>query len=387
MKQFLRVAPAVLWMCGVLTAVSANTGSFTVVQICDPQLGMTDYRENICSFEQVVKQVNLLNPEFAVICGDLVNTTNDVSFFDFAKIRNEFSVPCYCVPGNHDLGGCPTTNSLARYRKLFGEDYFTVRRPGFRFLMLDTQLFKWPLEGETAKQMSWLIEELKNAQAEHEQVCVCVHIPLFLGSPSEPERYMNLPPPIRRELLDLFRRYGVRAVLNGHTHCSLDKEDGGIRFVGGETTSTNMDGRPPGFRLWNISPGSLTNIFIPLYRRKETGRGMPPAPGSETGSVAICRANLRFLDAAKEALGMSGGMANGAAVRPEELSGWTSGGLASVKCPAGGEYRLNALGEDPECSLPEHRLPIAYQFDEFRARAASQKAFMGRMLRRIAALQ
>jgi 3',5'-cyclic AMP phosphodiesterase CpdA len=310
----------------------------------------------------------------------MVNTPNDVSISDFVRIKDAFAVPCCCVPGNHDVGGPATTNSLARYRQLVGPDYFPVRRPGCRFLMLDTQLFKWPLEGETAKQLAWLRAELADAKAGNEAVYVCVHIPLFLNSPDEAESWENLPTLSRLELLDLFRRHGVRAVLSGHEHRIMDNRDGGIRFVGGETTSTNFDGRPPGFRLWQISANSFSNSFVPLYRRKEVAPGPPPDPGSETGSVAMCRANLRFLDAVKEAAGMSGGLANGRTVSGEELSRWIKGGLASVKCPAGGEYRVNCLGEEPECSTAEHKLPNAYRFDEFSARAAAQKTFRSRML-------
>lgn len=328
MTILLRLVCTLIFVLGLLQSVLADTGSFTVVQICDPQLGMTDNRENVCSLEQIVKQVNLLNPDYAIICGDMVNTPNDVSISDFTRIRSAFSVQCLCVPGNHDIGGqAISTNSLAKYRKDIGEDYFSVRRQGVRLLVLDTPLLKWPVAGETEKQMQWLRSEFKAAQAGNEAVYVFVHIPPFMYRPDEPEGWHNLPPLRRAEVLDLFSKHGVRAVLAGHLHQVLDKKEGGVRYFAGETTSTNFDSRPPGFRLWQISGDSFTNTFIPLYRKKDMERGSSPVPGSETGSVAACRANLRFLDAAKEAVGMSGARPNGAAVSDEELSGWIRGGL------------------------------------------------------------
>jgi len=42
------------------------------------------------------------------------------------------------------------------------------------------------------------------------------------------------------------------AFLAGHTHKQITNEYKGIQMVNGETTSRNNDGRPMGFRLWNV---------------------------------------------------------------------------------------------------------------------------------------
>ncbi|MCK5207771.1 MAG: hypothetical protein KAQ79_07120, partial [Cyclobacteriaceae bacterium] len=68
---------------------------FTFVQLCDTQLGMGGYEHDVQSFEQAVKQINEINPDFAVICGDLVNNASDSSYSDFLKIKEEFKIPCY----------------------------------------------------------------------------------------------------------------------------------------------------------------------------------------------------------------------------------------------------------------------------------------------------
>ena len=56
---------------------------FFFVQLCDTQLGMGGYTHDIRSFEQAVFQINELNPDFAVICGDLVHNASDSSYTDF----------------------------------------------------------------------------------------------------------------------------------------------------------------------------------------------------------------------------------------------------------------------------------------------------------------
>ncbi len=91
------------------------------------------------------------------------------------------------------------------------------------------------------------------------------HIPLFLKKPDEAEEYMNLPLAKRKELLSLFEKRGVVAVLGGHTHRLLINEHERIQFVNGETTSKNFDKRPFGFRVWHvIDPRPFKHVFVSL---------------------------------------------------------------------------------------------------------------------------
>ena len=113
-----------IFLCRPLP-VAAGNEEFTFVQLCDPQLGMTDYKENICSLEQTVKQVNILNPDFILICGDLVNSPNKTSLSDFRKIMEPLAVQCHYAPGNHDLPLSTNTAILDRYHEFFGKDHYT----------------------------------------------------------------------------------------------------------------------------------------------------------------------------------------------------------------------------------------------------------------------
>ena len=106
------IAAILLTSCDLTTKYSDKAEPFTFVQICDTQLGFSDYQRDIDSFRQAVTQINGLDPDFVVICGDLVNTANDKSFSDFKEIKSFLQMPCYCVPGNHDIGNNPTPESL-----------------------------------------------------------------------------------------------------------------------------------------------------------------------------------------------------------------------------------------------------------------------------------
>jgi predicted phosphodiesterase len=69
----------------------------------------------LSDFEQVIDDINLINPEFVLLTGDLIN---EGEMEDFECLRHhtktvelleKFEVPVFIVPGNHDLGGWEST--------------------------------------------------------------------------------------------------------------------------------------------------------------------------------------------------------------------------------------------------------------------------------------
>ena len=187
-----------------------------------------------------------------MICGDLVNTPDVPSFTDFIAIKAGFDVPCYCTPGNHDVGAPVNPERLYYYRKAVGEDYYSFEHKGYTFVFVNAQLWKAPLEGESGPHDRWFAKTLRKASAKGNPIFVVGHYPLFLKAPDEAEEYFNIAPPKRREILALFEECNVVAYLAGHTHRTIVNDYKGIQLVNGETTSKNFDERPMGFRLWKV---------------------------------------------------------------------------------------------------------------------------------------
>lgn len=261
----LGVAAVSVGLFVLIACASPERKTFTFVQVCDTQLGFGGYGHDVNSFKQAVKQVNALKPDFVLICGDLVNDAHERSFTDFNKIKAGFTVPCYCVSGNHDIGNKPTRESLQYYRKVVGKDYYSYEHKGYTFVIVNTQLWKSPVEGESDKHDSWLKATLDTAANKGSRIFVVGHYPLFLKEPDEDEEYMNLPPAKRKELLSLFEKRGVVAVLGGHTHKLIINDYKSIQLVNGETTSKNFDNRPLGFRLWHVGDARpFKHDFVPL---------------------------------------------------------------------------------------------------------------------------
>ncbi len=130
--------------------------------------------------------------------------------------------------------------------------------------MLDTNIIRVPVEGETQKQDTWIKETLKAAHDKKSPVFIIGHHPLYTKTPDEAYGNNSFPVEKRKELLDLFENSGVVAVLTAHTHQSVINDYKGIQMVTGETTSRNLDGRPFGFRVWNVSPDSIKQEFVSL---------------------------------------------------------------------------------------------------------------------------
>jgi 3',5'-cyclic AMP phosphodiesterase CpdA len=237
---------------------------FSFVQLCDTQLGMGGYEHDLKTFKQAVKQINALDADFVIICGDLVDKANEGSYADFKNIREGLEIPCYVASGNHDVGNTPNDTTLSYYRKTIGKDYYEFQHKNYSFIMTNTQLWKINVEQESEKHDNWFRETLKVQNDQQYPTFVIGHYPLYTEFPEEEEHYFNLPVVKRRSILELFRENNVVAYLSGHTHKLVINNYENIQLVSGETTSKNFDSRPFGFRLWQVSSDTIRHHFVAL---------------------------------------------------------------------------------------------------------------------------
>jgi len=98
------------------------------------------YRQGI--FEKAVKEMNLLQPEFVMSVGDLIQgyTIDEVELDRqwnvFSNIIKKLEMPFFYVPGNHDV-----TNAVMadKWHQRFGPTYYHFVYRDVLFLCLDTQ--------------------------------------------------------------------------------------------------------------------------------------------------------------------------------------------------------------------------------------------------------
>lgn len=268
LKNIMILRPKIYIIVLLLTIISCakrEQQPFTFVQLCDTQLGIGGYEHDLKTFEQAVKQINALDTDFVVICGDLVDEANESSYSDFKNIMKELKIPCYVASGNHDVGNIPNDTTLTYYRKTIGKDYYEFQHKNYSFVMTNTQLWKINVENESAKHDNWFRKTLKVQKNRQYPIFVIGHYPLYVEFPEEEEEhYFNIPLVKRRSILELFKKNNVVAYLTGHTHKLVINNYENIQLVSGETTSKNFDSRPMGFRLWQVSSDTIRHDFISL---------------------------------------------------------------------------------------------------------------------------
>lgn len=228
---------------------------FSFVQFTDPQLGFGEYEQDLEHWRLSVERINLLQPDFVLLCGDLVHDPYDAQAWqDFFDAYAALDVPCYVVPGNHDIGLEEIDPMLLRaYREKIGSDNGTFEHKRFRFIWINTQFWKdEKFSEETQAHDRWLESCLESAREQSSPIIVAGHHPCFLAQPDEPDEYFNLPQSIRLPLIEQFKASGVRAYLSGHRHIPLSHTHQQIKFVTAASTARNFDDSPPGFNLWSV---------------------------------------------------------------------------------------------------------------------------------------
>ena len=72
-------------------------------------------------------------------------------------------------------------------------------------------------------------------------------------------------------------------------------------------------------------------------------------------NTSACINNLRQIDGAKQQWALEHNKQANSLPQPNEVAPYFPNGVPA--CPAGGVYTLNAVGQSPTCSIPEHKLP------------------------------
>lgn len=279
-------------------------GPFCFIQAADPQLGlMKAWREGDCDgggdewaeevelTKQAMKTANRLQPRprFMVLCGDLVHAMPGTPYREGQErdlkvaLRGiDPSIPLVFVSGNHDLGNTPTTKTVEQFCNAWGDDYFSFWVGGVLCLVLNSQLF---FDASACPQLkeaqeTWLEEQLSRASAssssEHKpkHILVFQHIPLYLKSPDEEDDYFNLQMPVRQQLMDKYKRAGVKAVFSGHYHRNAGGCHDGLDMVVSSAIGCQLGEDTHGVRVVVVTEGEVIHRYYSLEQLQTKGMDM-----------------------------------------------------------------------------------------------------------------
>lgn len=252
----------------------AYRGSYYFVQITDPHLPTSLYytdsgsaadSSEVLDLRAVIDDVNLINPEFVVITGDLIHEGELEEFLDrryysrAQRVLGEFAVPVFLLSGNHDIGGwdeTPPSDGTARrdWWRFFGWkrlanppagapartqdysfDYGSVHYVGLEaYLNYDGWLPQYyGTKSFTGAQLEWLSADLAAAAGSAAQV-------LFYHYDFNSQ-------------IDL-GGLGVEMALSGHTHGN----SGSLTTQPYDLITNNTGGGERAYRVVHVSNGVVT---------------------------------------------------------------------------------------------------------------------------------
>jgi 3',5'-cyclic AMP phosphodiesterase CpdA len=277
--------------------------------------------------QKTIKEVNLKNPDFVVLTGDLMfGQMNPQEYIyeyeEVYKVLQQLNVPVYLIPGNHDgyAQDGTLTDGLDYWTKYFGPQYFSFNYgPYAHFVGLNS--FDWdkidrsgtgtvlvPTWGGQVRneQLQWIKQDFaKNeASAQPGQLrgLFAHNNPIYrdrdLWPQSDPEvqqywkeydRQHNPQTPVNlalgeklglkydqlwhgegaKEIVDLMNQYRVQVSLHGHTHIDNVTQKDGVLYI--TTTAIELTGKPwIGFRNFVMNNGQPTG-----YNYEEPGHSIP----------------------------------------------------------------------------------------------------------------
>lgn len=270
--------------------------TFTFIHLSDVHVGDKTFEER---FQKIVAEINLLNPEFVLITGDIttecenvgrmlmfnagmkVSDTNGAPYKNkpdeenkkvcvnehkiFLNLLSKLRVPSFVVPGNHDLAGIYNEPSKKIYEEMIGRRYYSFDYGDFHFTGIDnsqmmeaTPLIYYDIKGYDdleGEQLKWLENDLKHAQDKKLKIAF-FHVPINKGG---------------SQFKSLLKKYNVDMALAGHLHFNAVYSK--TKPIWLQTTSTgDTQWDKNGYRLIRIKDGA---IFSYTYAGDKKASIMP----------------------------------------------------------------------------------------------------------------
>lgn len=242
---------------------------FSFIQLTDMQMGMiannTNSDEEIRLYTLAINQVNKLKPNFVVITGDLVNNRTDSNqlkaFKQITSLINK-KIPVYIIPGNHDVGSKPTSETMNFYFNNYPIDKFSFTSKNVQLIGINSSLIN---SGIAAENDQW--EWLKKVLAENSNAIrkiLFTHHPFFTTNINEKDSYSNIPQPKRQEYMELLKANGVVKIFAGHYHNNAITQYDGIEMITTSAVGKQLGKAKSGFRVVTVYKDSIVHRYVEI---------------------------------------------------------------------------------------------------------------------------
>lgn len=266
-------------------------GNFSFIQIADFHIGdprglKENPKETIGwkSARRAIEEINLLHPDFVIISGDL--TFGQLYPFEYTmeykkcyEILQDFQVPTYLCPGNHDGYIQTGQDGFKFWEKYFGPLYYSFDYDNLHFLSVNSYdwskiarfgisflVFNWG-GSVRSEQLNWIEQDLIEHQTMNQYMNLH-HNPIW---DTTSESLIGLGYHNREPLLNLIDTYDVEAVFAGHVHYDDVTIQNDTIFITTTTAASGLD--RDGY--WGYRLISIENNSIASYNYKEPKYSQP----------------------------------------------------------------------------------------------------------------
>jgi 3',5'-cyclic-AMP phosphodiesterase len=247
-------------------------------------------RHAIQGFQMAIDEVNKRNPDFVLTGGDLVFDALSVSesradslFNLYIESIRSFKPQFYNTIGNHDLFGVYRESGITPDNKFYGtkmyeaklgKKYYSFEHKGWKFFVLRSAQITRERQYTGAidsVQLVWLREELASTDKSM-PLAIVTHIPFITSISQIKDGSMaanqdGLVVRNSKQVLDLFKEYNLKLVLQGHLHLVEDIYVRGIHFITGGAVCGKwwqgpLDGMNEGFMLLTLSSDKISWNYV-----------------------------------------------------------------------------------------------------------------------------
>lgn len=235
-----------------------NQGEFTFAFMTD--IHLTPARNAVPGFMQAISNLNSLNPDFVITGGDLIMdalgqrySTADSLYNLYNETIKNLTMSVYNTMGNHEIYGIYLNSGAdslnpeygeKMFEKRIGKSYYSFLHKGWKFMILnsveDTRRNSY-IGRIDDDQFDWIRNEL-DATDHGTPIVISTHIPFITANT---QKYKGTTAANDsstvicngKDVLDLFRGYNLKLVLQGHLHTVEDIYIDGIHFLTGGAVS------------------------------------------------------------------------------------------------------------------------------------------------------
>ncbi len=193
-------------------------------------------------FQKAIDKINELNPDFVLTGGDNIMDALGVNkdrmnlqFNMLDSMLKFFKMPVYTTMGNHDVFGIYPKSGIEQtdpeygkvvYENKFAKRYYSFDHKGVHYLILDGISIneeKRKYYGRVdSEQMEWIKSDLSGVDNKT-PIVVSIHIPLMtvFGQIIQSATTANDSSYVianGKEVIELFKDYNLKLVLQGHLH-------------------------------------------------------------------------------------------------------------------------------------------------------------------------